>query len=43
MTNIKDLLPIGSIVLLKNAKKRLMISGIRQTGKEQPENKGGIA
>lgn len=37
MTNIKELLPIGSIVLLKDAKKRLMISGIRQTGKEQPE------
>jgi len=29
--NVKDLLPIGSVVLLKNAEKRLMIFGIRQT------------
>lgn len=34
---IKELLPIGSIVLLKNAKKRMMICGIRQTAKENPE------
>lgn len=34
---IKDLLPIGSIVLLKDAEKRLMISGIKQCGKEDPE------
>lgn len=34
---IKELLPIGSIVLLKDSKKRLMICGIRQTGKEQPD------
>lgn len=34
---IKNLLPIGSIVLLKNAKKRIMICGIRQTGKDKPE------
>lgn len=27
---IKDLLPIGSIVLLKNGEKRLMIAGIMQ-------------
>lgn len=34
---IKELLPIGSIVLLKDSKKRLMICGIRQTGKDQPD------
>lgn len=34
---IKELLPIGSVVLLKDAKKRMMITGIRQTGKENPE------
>lgn len=34
---IKDLLPIGSIVLLKDSQKRLMVCGIRQTGKEQPD------
>lgn len=28
---IKDLLPIGSIVLLKNGEKRLMICGIMQS------------
>lgn len=28
---IKDLLPIGSIVLLKDGEKRLMINGIMQT------------
>ena len=36
--NIKGLLPIGSVVLLKNAKKRLMVIGVLQvdneTGKE---------
>lgn len=30
---IKDLLPIGSIVLLKEGEKRLMIIGIMQTDK----------
>lgn len=30
---IKNLLPIGSVVLLKNGKKRLMIFGIKQTDK----------
>lgn len=34
---IKDLLPIGSIVLLKDAKKKLMITGIKQTGAENTE------
>ncbi len=28
---IKDLLPIGSVVLLKNGEKRLMIKGIMQS------------
>ena len=28
---IKDLLPVGSIVLLKDGEKRLMINGIMQT------------
>ena len=31
MTRIKDLLPIGSIVLLKNGEKRLMIIGVKQS------------
>ncbi|MBE6984365.1 MAG: DUF4176 domain-containing protein [Ruminococcaceae bacterium] len=34
MTNFKELLPIGSVVILREAKKRLMIYGIRQTNKE---------
>lgn len=29
--NIKELLPIGSVVLLKSGKKRVMIFGIKQT------------
>lgn len=37
MKNIKELLPIGTIVLLNNAKKRIMICGICQTGKENTE------
>ena len=32
--NIKDLLPIGSVVLLKNGTKRLMIAGIKQMDTE---------
>lgn len=31
---IKELLPIGSVVMLKEGKKRLMIYGIRQTDQE---------
>ncbi len=31
---IKDLLPIGSIVLLSNAKKKLMIFGIKQSNED---------
>lgn len=34
---IKDLLPIGSVVLLKNAKKKLMIYGIKQLDTNNPE------
>lgn len=29
--DIRDLLPIGSVVLLKEGKKRLMVYGIKQT------------
>lgn len=32
---IKDLLPIGSVVLLKDGEKRLMIFGVMQTEMEQ--------
>lgn len=32
--NVRDLLPIGSVVLLKGAEKRLMIFGIRQTNQD---------
>ena len=32
--NIKELLPIGTVVLLKNGKKRLMIAGIKQMDTE---------
>ncbi len=28
--NIKELLPIGSVVILKNGKKRVMIFGVKQ-------------
>lgn len=31
MDNIKELLPIGSVVLLKDGKKRVMIIGVKQT------------
>lgn len=34
---IRDLLPIGSIVLLKNAKKNLMIYGIKQLDSQTPD------
>lgn len=34
---IKDLLPIGSVVMLRNAKKPLMIFGIKQLATEKPD------
>ena len=34
MIKIKELLPIGSIVLLKNASKKIMIFGIKQTNND---------
>lgn len=34
MNNVKELLPIGSVVLLRNGEKRLMIFGVKQTDKE---------
>lgn len=34
---IKELLPIGSVVLLEEGKKRLMIYGVRQTEQETGE------
>ncbi len=34
---IRDLLPIGSVVMLKNAKKPVMIFGIKQLDTENPE------
>lgn len=34
---IKDLLPIGSVILLKNAQKKLMIYGIKQLDTNNPE------
>lgn len=33
--NIKELLPIGSVVMLKDAKKPLMIFGVKQLATEQ--------
>ncbi len=35
MANVMQLLPIGSVVLLREAKKKLMIYGIRQMNMEQ--------
>ena len=37
MTDISELLPIGSIVLLKDGEKRLMVSGVLQSEKDRPE------
>ena len=34
---ILDLLPIGSVVKLKGGEKRLMITGIKQTTKDNPD------
>lgn len=34
MDNVRDLLPIGSVVLLKDGSKKLMIFGVLQTNEE---------
>ena len=34
---IKNLLPVGSVVLLKGATKKLMITGIKPVREEEPE------
>ena len=34
---IRDLLPIGSVVMLKNAEKPVMIYGIKQLDTDNPE------
>lgn len=34
-TNVKDLLPIGTVVLLKEAQKRVMIFGVKQTVEQE--------
>lgn len=34
MKDVRELLPIGSVVLLKEAEKRLMVFGVRQTDEE---------
>ena len=34
---VKELLPIGSIVLLRGAKKKMMIFGIKQAQEEEPD------
>lgn len=34
---VKDLLPIGSVVMLKDAEKPLMIYGIKQLDTDNPE------
>lgn len=36
-TNVKDLLPIGSVVRLKEGKKRVMVFGVKQTSKGSDE------
>lgn len=34
--NIKDLLPVGSVILLKGATKKMMIFGIKQLDEKDP-------
>ena len=31
MENVKNLLPIGSVIILKNGKKKVMVIGVKQT------------
>ena len=35
--DIRDLLPIGSIVLLQGAEKKLMVTGIKQHAEDEPD------
>ena len=37
MTIINDLLPIGSVVLLKGGQKRIMIYGVKQSDENEPD------
>lgn len=37
LSDVRKLLPIGSVVLVKEARKKLMITGIRQTDKSKTE------
>ncbi len=41
--NVRELLPIGSVVLLKNAEKKLMITGILQIDNESEQQYDYIA
>lgn len=43
MANVMELLPIGSVVLLRGAKKKLMIYGVRQTSAETKKEYDYIA
>ena len=38
MNNVKELLPIGSVVVLKGGEKKLMIFGIKQTDQESQKD-----
>lgn len=42
MENVKDLLPIGSVVLLKDGDKRLMIYGVLQVADEDEGHDGEV-
>lgn len=35
IANVKELLPIGTVVMLKDAKKPLMIFGVKQIGEDE--------
>ncbi len=38
MINLTELLPVGSVVLLKDGEKRLMISGVLQSEADKPDS-----
>ncbi len=38
MNNVKELLPIGSVVVLKGGEKKLMVFGIKQTDQESQKD-----